>query len=269
MPVISNDRVRSLGLRTSLVLDGHRAQVDDHPGFIAVHTPSNPGYYFGNFLLYDRAPQTQDAEIWVQDFERIFHEHADVRHAAFAWSIDGQRGAIEGFVVRGYTYQESVVLAASALHEFPLPDGLRVRALRTDADWSAQLELGLANREERYESEPYARFKERQVEHHRYISEVCGAWLGAFDGERLAGSCGIFVAGEGIARYQDVGVHPEYRNRGIARALLGAAAHYAGEQFGTKQFVIVAAEDDFPRKIYERAGFTLYQREGALWIANR
>lgn len=234
MPAISNERVRSLGLRTSLVLDGHRAHADEHPGFIAVHTPSNPCYYFGNFLLYDRAPQTQDAQVWVQDFERIFHGRTDV-----------------------------------ALHEFPLPDGLHVRALRSDADWSAQFELGIANREERYEAQPYASFKERQVEHHRYISEVCGVWLGAFEGERLAGSCGIFVAGEGIARYQDVGVHPECRNRGIARALLSAAARYAGEHFGTKQFVIVAAEDDFPRKIYERAGFTLYQREGAIWIANR
>jgi ribosomal protein S18 acetylase RimI-like enzyme len=261
--------VRSLGLRTSLLLDGHRAQADEHDGFIAVHTPGNPGYFFGNFLLYDRAPRAEDADRWVQDFESIFRDRSAVRHAAFAWSIQDDRGEIEPFLARGYTYHESVVLTASAVRECSVPGGLHVRSLQSDADWLGQLQLGLANREEQYEPQSYAQFKARQVEHHRYISDAYGVWLGAFDGERLAGSCGIFPAGEGIARYQDVGVHPAYRNRGIARALLSAAAQHAVERFGASQFVIVALENDFPRKIYERAGFTLYEREGALWIANR
>src|SRR6185437_2423554 len=174
MPATFSDRVRSLGLRTSLVLDGHRAQFDEHPGFIAVHTPSNPGYFFGNFLLYDRAPQAQDADRWTQDFERVFHDRSDVRHAAFAWGIDGDRGDIDPFLARGYAYQESVVLTANAVRDFPIPDGLRVRSLHSDADWFGQLELGLANREEQYEPQAYARFKARQVEHHRLISNVCG-----------------------------------------------------------------------------------------------
>ncbi|HKU66531.1 MAG TPA: GNAT family N-acetyltransferase [Candidatus Baltobacteraceae bacterium] len=262
--------MRTLGLRTSLVLDGHRNSVEEHPGFIAVRTPSNPGYFFGNFLLYDRAPQTGDADRWTGEFERIFRDERGVRHAAFAWSIvEDEPGEIGPFVERGYTYQESSVLAASAVRGFALPGGLHVRPLHSDADWDAQVELGLANREEQYEAEPYARFKRAQVAHHRYIAQQFGAWLGVFDGDRLAGSCGIFSAGEGIARYQDVGVHPAYRNRGIAHSLIGEAARFANERLRAAQLVIVAAADGFARRIYERAGFTLCAREGALWIAHR
>lgn len=150
-----------------------------------------------------------------------------------------------------------------------MPDGLHVRPLHGDRDWSEQLALGLATREDQYEAGPYARFKTAQVAYHRHIAQAYGVWIGAFDGSRLTGSCGIFPAGAGLARYQDVGVLPEYRNRGITRCLIGAAARHAREHFGAHTFVIVADADGFPKTIYERAGFARSQREGALWIAHR
>ena len=251
------------------MLDGHRAIVESHDAFIAVRTPSNPGYFFGNYLLFDRAPRVGDADRWSAAFERIFAADANVRHAAFAWSIDDSPGAIDEFVSRGYTFQEAAVLTAREVQRFDAAPELVIRPLRSDADWDAQLALGLANREEQYEADAYARFKARQVAHHRHLAQTLGVWLGAFDGEQLAGSCGIFATEEGIARYQDVGVLPQYRNRGIARSLLGHAARYAAQYLRAQRFVIVADAHDFPRKLYERAGFTLQEREGALWIARR
>jgi GNAT superfamily N-acetyltransferase len=64
-------------------------------------------------------------------------------------------------------------------------------------------------------------------------------------------------------------VLPAYRNRGVARALVSAAGRVAVERFGAALLVIVAEADDFPRRIYERCGFTLFQRERALWTAAR
>lgn len=270
MPVSSNgERVRTLGWRTDLAIESDRAVVDEHDGFIAVRTPSNPGYHFGNFLLFDRAPQAGDEERWPRLFEEIFAPDARVRHAAFGWSIEGDPGCIAPFVARGYAMQERVVLTASAPREFAEPPGVHIRPFRCDNDWDKQLALGFATREACYERESYEQFKTAQVAHHRMIAIRFGAWLGAFDGDRLAGSCGIFSIGDGIARYQDVGVFPEYRNRGVARALICAAGRFARERFAATQLVIVADAEHYARSLYERAGFTQTQREGALWIAHR
>lgn len=269
MPAISDPRVRTLGLRTHLAVESERSIVEEHEDFVAVRTPGNPDYHFGNLLIFDRPPRAGDEDRWPERFEQIFGAHPPVRHAAFAWSADDDRGAVEPFLRRGYTFQHRAVLTAATVNEFPAPPGLRVRPFRCENDWNAQLQLGLAVREEQYEAQTYARFKAAQVLYHRQITGAFGVWLGAFEGDRLAGSCGIFSIGDGIARYQDVSVLPEYRNRGIARCLTGAAGRFALDRFGSRRLVIVADAGDFPRKIYERVGFTLYQREGALWIAAR
>jgi GNAT superfamily N-acetyltransferase len=266
--VISSERLRTLGLRTDVALERDRAIVQECEEFVAVRTPENPGYYFGNALIFDRPPQPGDDERWPSLFEQYFARYAAVRHAAFAWSVEEDAGCIEPFVQRGYTFEDRVVLTAQTIGDAPVPVGMHVRVLQSDDDWAAQLELGLATREAMHEPQAYAVFKAAQVAHQRKIAGELGAWLGAFDGDRLAGSCGIFVV-EDVARYQDVGVLPDYRNRGIARSLIAKAGAYAIEQLGAPRLAIVAAADDFPRTMYERAGFTLYQREGALWISRR
>lgn len=269
MPITSNEPFRTLGWRTELEIERERSTVEERDGVAIVRTPSNPNYHMGNILIFDRPPQRADGDRWPQLFEEAFASDAPVRHAAFAWSIEEQRGVVEPFVQRGYTYQERAVMLAREVCEFPVPEDLHVRPLASDRDWAEQLALGLATREEHYEPQGYAKFKTAQVAYHRLIAQKFGVWLGAFDGEHLAGSCGIFPLAGGVARYQDVTVLPEYRNRGIARALVGAAGRFALDRFGVKELVIVADADDFPRKIYERAGFTRHQREGALWIAHR
>jgi GNAT superfamily N-acetyltransferase len=267
MPATSEPRIRTLGLRTDLSIERERSIVTEHRGFVAVRTPCNPGYHFGNSLIFDRAPQSGDEQRWPQLFEAVFAGDPQVRHAAFAWSEDD--GEVHGFLARKYTQQRRAVLTASTVRTFELPAGLHVRELHGDEDWHAQYELGMATREAVYEEAGYTQFKAAQVAYHRAIAERFGMWLGTFDGARLVGSCGIFAAGDGNARYRDVGVLPAYRNRGIARALVSAAGRLAIERFGAKRLVIVAEADDFPRRIYERCGFTLLERERALWISAR
>lgn len=269
MRATSNARVRTLGWRTEIEIERDRSTLEDRDGYLIMRTPSNPGYYMGNILIFDRAPQAGDEDRWAQLFEERFAAYPQVRHAAFAWSVNGELGRIEPFLERGYAVQQRAVLVTRRIREFPTPDGLHVRALAGGSDWQQQLALGLATREEQYEAESYAVFKAAQAAYHRRIAEKFGVWLAAFDGERLTGSCGVFPLSGGVARYQDVAVLPEYRNRGIARCLIGAAGRYALERFCARELVIVAEADDFPRKIYELAGFTLHQREAALWISNR
>lgn len=117
MPATSESRIRTLGLRTDPAIEGGRAIVSAHEQFIAVRTPSNPGYYFGNCLIFDRAPTAGDGERWPELFGEVFASDAGVRHAAFAWSGAGGLQHIEGFIDRGYAVEDCAVLTATHVRE--------------------------------------------------------------------------------------------------------------------------------------------------------
>jgi len=60
--------------------------------------------------------------------------------------------------------------------------------------------------------------------------------------------------GEGLVRFQDVETHPDYRRRGICRALLHRACQEARRELGSPRFVIVPV-DGTVRRVYESVGF--------------
>jgi ribosomal protein S18 acetylase RimI-like enzyme len=74
------------------------------------------------------------------------------------------------------------------------------------------------------------------------------------DGVARAG-LGVFAA-DGLARYQSVETHPEFRRRGLASALLVEAARLVSSQQRVDRFVIVADPSYVAIDIYRRLGFT-------------
>lgn len=269
MPSISEAFPFTLGVRTELAVDASRCTFEVRDGFAVIRTPQNPGYYNGNYLYFPLAPERGDLARWAQLFEQAFAADSRVKHASFCWNGAAGSGAAGDFVAAGYTLDEYLVMTAEALSDVALPAGVHLRAFCEERDWMQQLAMQLDDVPAVHARPAYAAFKAAQVEYHRKISESLGLWLGAFDGEQLAGSCGIFPVQDGMARYQDVMVAKPYRNRGIARALIAAAGGCAFEQFGAGKLVIVADANDFPQHIYRRAGFADAEREARLWKADR
>jgi GNAT superfamily N-acetyltransferase len=259
----------TLGVRTEIAVDAARTSLEVRDGYAVVRTPQNPAYYHGNYLLFDAPPEREDAQRWPALFGREFAADPRVKHACFCWNAAAGAGASAAFESAGYTFEESAVMIARAIAGFPLPEDLRIRKMESERDWQQQLQMQLDDIPEIYEAQGYGAFKTAQIAHHRFIAETLGVWLGVFEGDALVGSCGIFPAGGGLARYQDVMVAKRYRNRGIARALICAAGRYALEHFPAETLVIVADARGFARRIYERAGFTQEQREARLWKADR
>jgi GNAT superfamily N-acetyltransferase len=79
---------------------------------------------------------------------------------------------------------------------------------------------------------------------------VAAHW-GAFAGDALVASLGLVELGT-LGRYQDVQTLPAYRGRGLASALLYAAARAAS----VDRVIVLAARAD----LYERAGFRMIER---------
>jgi GNAT superfamily N-acetyltransferase len=72
------------------------------------------------------------------------------------------------------------------------------------------------------------------------------------DGE-VASFTGLYLEGT-VAQIEDVATLPEHRGRGLARAVVLAAAAEA-RRAGAELVFLVADADDWPRGLYERLGF--------------
>lgn len=237
-------------------------------GYLAVRSPSSPGHYWGNFLLFDEPPGAGDRVRWERLFEREFAVQPASEHRAFGWEVtDGRMGAAQTeFLECGYILDRvaGMVAAPEEIRPHPRADrSVEVRALRPEAGtgdeplWRQVVELWVSSRDAEYFAEaPHRTYSQSRLADLRVLFQAGrGAWYVALIGEEVAGSCGVVVT-EGRGRFQAVDVKERYRGRGICTRLVTEAAAHASEDHGATHLVIAADPDYHAIDIYRSVGFT-------------
>lgn len=259
---MSRCRPRSLCYATDLMVMGERAEHLPLPGGAwAIRLREEPGYWWGNFVLFSEAPRPEDLEAWPEAFAGAFGGLPAVRHQAFGWDDPtGALGASAAFEAAGYLLQSGVVLGGDA-KGLALPEAeARVRPLTSEADWGQACENQIACRGEGHDPAPYRAFKVAQMAGHQAaVAAGRAAWFGAFLGDRLVADCGLYVEG-GLGRFQSVGTAPGFRRQGHARALLAGASRWGLERMGAQRLLIVTDEEGPARRIYEGLGYRVLER---------
>lgn len=259
----------SIGWRTHLMFarfDGSVVPRGDH---WCVRSPKNPTYWWGNFLLYDRSPQEGDAAAWLAAFDAEIAQHQPAStHRCFG--IDGSADfeLPRDFTEAGFTKSLGTVLTLR--REWleptrpPLPDGCRVRAAELPGRNPELVDLQIATEEGRFGAAAVFRpFRERQMQRYAAMQDAgLGHWFAVFaktpEGERPVADCGLFRerrGAGGVARFQSVGTHPDWRRQGLARAMVHAVCRHAFEVMRDESIVIVADPDDVAIGLYESVGF--------------
>ena len=237
--------IASLGYRTDLFFSRLSGEVEDLGEYLCIRTPSNPTFWWGNFVLFKRAPEKDDANHWLE----VFHlEHPDAQHIAIGF--DGtEPGDVSGFPL---TLQTSSVMTANALHEpaHPIREA-ELRPLLNDADWDARLTLSRAVHNTWGDG-----FLERSNVSHRKQTEAGhGKFFGAFLDRQLVSSLGIFNTGDGLGRFQTVETHPQFERRGLCGTLTHFAGQYALQGMNVQTLVMVADPLYHAQRVYESVGF--------------
>ncbi len=256
--------VRSLGYRTDLMvrrLAG--SSIIERKRFAVVRTPDNPWFHWGNFLLWPDPPTGSDLEEWSALFAEEFPE---ANHVAFG--ID-EAELPEPYDIpssMGLEVEVSLVMTATQPPETGPADGaLTIRTLSSVDDWHQELLLQQALEVGDAAPRGYREFLERNTdEARRLVEERHAVYVGAFSEGRLRSVVGIASDGQGVARYQNVGTHPDFRGRGYASALLTRAGSYGAEQFGADLLVIVADRDGPAAHLYQSVGFTIVEGQWGL-----
>ena len=251
-------QVQSLGFRTDLMLRRLAgAIVDDRGDHLVVRTPANPGFYWGNFLLLEKPPAAGEAGRWLDVFAK---ELPDAKHVAIGVDgIAGDTGDVAELVAEGFELEDLVVLTAEQLTGKPGAD-VEIRRLSGDSDWQQATDVRMTL-EEKTEPE-HLQFVERKLAESRQLVEAGhGAYFGAVVDGVVRATLGIFCDEQRIARYQNVETHADFRRRGLASALLHAAARAATDEFGATTLVIVAESDYHAIDLYRRLGFADTERQ--------
>lgn len=257
---------RSLAARTDLSFPAFEGEIIDRGEYWVVRTPSIPTFYWGNFLMFRDPPRPGDQARWPELFADEIGRPPEVNHQTFGWdSPQGELGSAQSFVPLGFTIVQDSVLATTSPHPPPRPaEGLDVRPLQTDDEWSLAFENQVLCRDPVHDESGYRTFKLAEMGRYRRMAEAgLGAWYGAFREGRLAADLGIYRTGE-IGRYQNVGTAPGFRRRGIAATLVYQAGIQSMLSLGIETLVIVAGAESPADRLYRSVGFQPVERQAGL-----
>jgi GNAT superfamily N-acetyltransferase len=245
--------VISLSYRTDLMIRAAEgSQIIDHGDCVAIHSPANPSYWWGNFLLLPA-----HAELPGHWLSRFAAEFPAARHAALGIdSADGASVRWDAMATLGFSRDLTVVLTCQDPGSPPhLNHAVQVRPLVRASDWRQSAELWPASTDD---DEPGvdAEFVAGRMAARRLLTDSRrGAWFGAFAGSKLVAQLGIVSAGTGLARYQDVETHPAYRRQGLAGTLVYHAGQFARTALAARTLVICADPDGPANGVYRSCGF--------------
>jgi ribosomal protein S18 acetylase RimI-like enzyme len=237
-------------------------------GYWVVASPSNPGHYWGNFLIFDSPPAVGDGARWPACFAA---ELPGLEHCTLAWDVtDGGLGEARS-EFPGFALEQTVGLVAvpGALIAHPrASDAVTVRLLGTvDPAWDEVLALWLAHNAADGDRFPVAAYelyaRTRLGELRVLFSAGRGGWYVAECDGRVVGSLGIVIT-DGRARYQSVDTRAADRSRGIASALVVEAARQAADTWPISSFVIAADAGYHALGIYESLGFSRVEQVSGL-----
>ncbi len=245
--------VRSLGYRTDLMvrlLEG--SHIDDRGDYLAVRSPQNPTYWWGNFMLLSAPPRRGETAKWLDLFAAEF---PGAKHVALGIDVT-EAGAVKPaeLVAAGLRMERSTVMVASDVHEPPNPNlAATCRVLTGDDDWRQAAALRAVLSEGEPGSDPA--FLQAKINSERAMTEAGnGAWFGAFADGRLLAQLGLISDGDGIARYQNVETHPAARRQGLGGTLVWRAGQQ-GLSNGANTLVMVADPHDVAIRVYRSVGF--------------
>ena len=269
----------SLAWRTELMLARFDGEVVDRGNHLMVRTPTNPAYWWGNFLLFQHAPGRGDLERWMALFdEEIASRQAPSRHRAFGVDVPARFALPPEFAAAGFELSEAAALTLTRdrllAPRRAWPENAEFHVLDLARDGTAVVELQVASAGARFDPADYRPFAQRQVQRYAAMQRAgLGHWLGLVapvaGRPALAASCGLFrgkSSGEPLGRFQFVVTHPARRRRGLCTALVHAACRHGFETMGLRTLAMLADPADVAIGLYESLGFT---RGASAWQIER
>ncbi len=247
--------MNNLGYLTDAIFHKLDAEIVDRGSYYLIRTPSNPTYFWGNFLLFKSKPESGCSDHWLALHQTEFGSSPS--HIAIGWDSDDQGDPSE-FEAKGFRLEEDIVLSLS---DAPLPvttnPTLKIRKFNCARDWQESIDLQVIEGCEGVGEGDYRTFKTDQMANYRLNQERGrGHWWGAFLNGELVGDMGLFFDETGkIARFQNVTTAKPHRRKGVCTTLLDRVVRASLAAPRCEKLVIVTEHGSIAENIYRSLGF--------------
>lgn len=262
-------KIQSLGYRSELIFTDFDGKVEDRESYLVMRTLTNPNYFWGNLLIFNRPPTKGDFKQWSDRFKTEFTDPR-IYHVTLGWdSENGTIGDVSEFLENGFELQANAVLAAQSVHRPPkFSENLIVKPLE-DNHWEPMIELQTMCAHDNLPKHEWEKFYRSQSERYQAMTAAkLGHWFGGYLENKLVAGLGIFHR-DGIGRFQIVCTHPDFQRQGLCGTLVYKSAQYAFDHMAVKTLVMCADPDYYAIKIYESVGFKRQQLEHGVYWWNR
>jgi len=244
--------------RMFAAVDGYLAlgnQVIDGPLACFVRNTEAPNVYDANHVTRVRARTPKEIDAVLSRADELMCES---RHRQFLVDPATPPAFEARLALEGYDCKLELELVLDGeLATGPVPKGVAIRPVRTEADWASLAQLFRMDHEEesqREGREPLTPEVTRQV-------VLTKSWkapaVAFFLASVKSTDCGFFSSWPGtnrMAKIEDLFTHPDFRHRGIATALIRHCVDDARAR-GAREVLIGADVDDTPKAMYAGLGF--------------
>ena len=263
----------SLGWQSHLLACRFGAEITEREDCIALRTPGNPSYYWGNCLILPAAPRDEDLPYWLARFaDEITSRQPASKHVAIGIDAAVLEHELPSWRAAGFDeFEDAAVMTLEPAGLSPQPSvrdtpGLVLRALDLGSELGLAVRAQVAARDESFEAEGYHAYRQSAMQRMAAMQVAgSGYWFGAVVGGVLAADCGLVHDGV-MGRFQHVGTQPEWRRRGLCRALVHHVCDHAIRTLGLQRLVMCADPHDVAIGIYRSVGFA---QVGNHWCLQR
>lgn len=259
--------LHSLGYQSELVFLNFDGKVEDRDSYVVMRTLTNPNFFWGNLLVFNRPPEKGDYKSWVENFKKEFTDPG-IYHITLAWdSVNGGVGDVSEFLENGFELEAKAVLTASEVVPPPkFNKDLVVKTIENQEDWQSMIELQVKSAHDNLTRHEWESFYKSQSSRYQKMSEAgLGHWYGGFLNGKLVAGLGIFHS-DGVGRFQIVCTDPAYRRQRLCGTLVYKSAQHILDNGLVKTLVMCADPDYYAIKVYESVGFKQQQLEyGVYW----
>jgi RimJ/RimL family protein N-acetyltransferase len=250
--------LQSLAWRTDIALAVPGIVMADRGDYIVVQSEIHPDHIWKNFVLFPNLPTHSDISVWRDIYEREFPGRAETFSVAFGWDHDDEGTGFETALLEAgfWVHRCTEYIATAVSRPSSLVKGLQISPVREETTWQRILERRVSRFCTGRHRDVQVRFEHDKFETYRNLARRnLGDWYVGHLGGREIGDMGLFIAYDGIARFQEVWVYPEDQNAGLGKTMVYCACRDLAERQGPQAFLAVT-EDDVPSNaLYRAVGF--------------
>lgn len=254
-------KINLLSHKTDLIISSFSGEVIDRNNYIVIKTPSEPNYFWGNYLLFPKEPEKGDYQKWINIYKSEFVNKPSF--LTFTWDSSIE-GLVEEFINNNFKLSKYWVLSTQKVNKpSKYNNNIEIRELKTENDWEQYIDVHI-NENWYLSSQSQKLFLESQRESaKRIVQSGKGKRFGAFLENKLVGEAGIYYEGN-LGRYNQISTHQNFRRQGICGTLIYKISKIAFENMGIETLVIVADEEYHATKIYMDVGFKVCEKQISL-----